>query len=410
MTDAESVPESRPAGVAAPASGAPPVQVPYARFAADFRRRAVTVERVQAALRSLASRQLRFGPYSVVPLTSVEASGSLGEPTVRLADPDAPSFAVTVPAVLDLAVRVGALSRLRADVEIDLVLTPRPADGLFLYIDAAPVRAQDVRIALRGRGLGAAVSGLAGGLPTAITDEIRKQVAKQISNALRGASSRRARTIDIASYVEGAPRRPAPDRLRWVSDNEFGRQFVRRAVTVERVTSGFGALTGQEMTIGPLRVGPGGMAGVHGTGTVDTPVVVADDTIEGPAFAITLPLRLDLVVDLAREHRYRADIVARLRATPRPADDVRILIDIPPLDPADITVALTAADNLAAMLGRAGKMEDQISAQVRKIVNEQIGASSGRVVDVGAIVSGGAKSATPKAATPKARPRPRPSA
>lgn len=380
--------------------------MPYARFGADFRRLAVTVDRVTSALSSLARRELRFGPYSAIPLTSIEAGGRLGTPRVRLADPQLPSFDVTVPATLDLAVKIGAVSRVQAELEIDLLLTPRPADGLFLYIDAAPVRASDVRIQVRGRGLGVAVSGVVGGLPGAVSDEVRRQVAKQITNALRGSASRRARTIDIAARVDGSPKRPAPPALRWVDDAGFARQFVRRAVSVERVTNGFGSLAGRTLEIGPLKVGPGGMATVRATGTVDRPAVTppADDSAE-PTFTVLLPLHLELGVELlGRIHRYRAEITTVLRATPKPADRVRIVIDIPPVETADITVALEAADNLAGMLGRAGKIEDQIAAQVRRTVNEQIAAADARVVDVGAIVSGAARQDEPPP-----RPRPQPS-
>lgn len=382
-----------------------PALVGYAEYAAEFRRRAVTVDRVTAALASLASRELRLGPYSVSPLARFEASGTLGTPQVRIADRDAPTFAVTVPATLDLSIRLGARSVVAADVEIDLLLTPRMADGLFLFIDAPPVQARDVRITVRGKGLGLAVSGVVGGLPSAITDEVRRQVAKQISNTLDGTSSRRSRTIDIASRVDGRKRRPPPATLTWISDAEFGRQFVTRAVSVERVTNGVGSLAGQPLRIGPLKVGPGGIATVRATGAVDTPTVVPDEASVDAAergFAIALPLQLDLVVDLAREHRFHVDVTAHLRAVPRPAEQLRIVIDIPPLTAEDITLNLQAADNLAAMLGRAGKIDEQIAAQVRRTINEQIRSSPYRVVDVAAIIEGDSSTTRP-------RPRPRPS-
>ena len=337
-----------------------PALVGFDEFAAEFRRRAVTEQRVGSALASLSRRELRFGPYSVSPLARLEASGTLGTPQVRIADAAVPTFRVTVPATLDVSIRLGALSRVAADLEIDLLLTPVLSDDLFLFIDAAPVAARDVRITFRGKGLGIAVSGVVGGLPSAVTDEVRRQVAKQISNALDGSSLRRARTIDIASRIDGTERRRAPDTLTPIGDEEFGRQFVGRAVSIERVSNGFGSLTGQALSIGPLKVGPGGIASARADGTVDVPTVSPDGGPE-PGFAITLPLRLDLVVDLAREHRFHADVIAQLRAVPRPAEQLQIVIDIPPLTAADVAVTMQAADNLAGMLGRAGKIDEQIA-------------------------------------------------
>lgn len=355
----------------------------YAQFAADFRRAAVTEERVAAAVASLAERSLNFGPYSVGPLASIEATGRLGAARVRTADAAAPAYAVTLPATLDLSVRLGARSQVTADVEIDVMLTPLCAAGLYLFIDAAPVRAGDVRITLRGRGLGLAVSGIAGGLPSAVTDEVRRQVARQITAALRGSGSRRARTIDIAARVDGTRPRRSSGRLEWVDDDRFGRDFVRHAVSVQRVGDGFAALAGQPLSIGPLKTGP---VTVRGEGAVDPPSVTPVEAAD-PTFAVTVPLHLDLVVGLGREHRYRADVVARLVAVARPSDRVRIEINIAPLTRDDVTLTVQAADRLAARLGRAGKLDDRIATQVVRIVNGKVAAAD-RTVDVGAIVGG----------------------
>ncbi|GAB2481719.1 hypothetical protein [Jatrophihabitans fulvus] len=366
-----------------------PEPVEPAEFAAEFRRAAVTEERVASALGSVASRSVRIGPYAAGPLARVSAAGVLGTPRVRRTDPSAPAFVVTVPATLELSVRVGVESRVRADVEIDLTLTPRPAHPLVLVIDIAALQASDVRIRVRGRGLGAAVSGLIGVTPGAVTDEVRRQVACQVSNLLDGDALRRARTIDVAARIDGASR-PTPGRRdavrwQWIGDAEFGERFLARAVTRERVAHGFGTLAGRPLSIGPLKVGPGGMAEVRAEGAVGTPEV-SDDPAGG--YAVTLPLGLDIAVVLARENRYHADVRVALRAVARPAAGLTVVIDIPPVGPDDVAVTLTPADNLAGMLARAGKLEDQLVAQVVRTVNDQIGDAAGRVVDIGARVAG----------------------
>ena len=131
---------------------ADPAPVSDAEFARDFRRRAVTQQRVVEAMAAQAGREFRLGPYSAAGLAGLSASGRLGTGRVEIRDADAPSFAVTVPAELDLVVRLGLESRLHADVEIDLTLTPRFAGPMLLVVDIAPIHANDVRIATHGRG------------------------------------------------------------------------------------------------------------------------------------------------------------------------------------------------------------------------------------------------------------------
>lgn len=379
-----------------------PAAVSDAAFAREFIRRAVTEQRVSAALASLASQDLRFGPYSAAGLARVAATGRLG--TARVETSDAAktrAFAVTVPATLDLAVRLGGESRLRADVEIDLLLTPRPAAPLLLVIDIAPVRAPDVRIEVRGSGLGASL----GGLLTGLAEELRAQVAKQITAVLDGDRLRRSRTFDIAARIDGKRDADPPDPWEWIEDERFGRQFIRRAVTEERLHEALAGLSGQPVEFGPLKGGPKGVATARVTGAVGEPVVRSADA----SFHVTLPLSLDLVVDLARGNRFHCDVEVLLVAKARPAEGLRIVIDIAPVEPDAVQVALTAGDRMAGLVGRVGRIQDQLRQQVAKTVNQRVAAATGRVIDIGErIERAGASRRADRPRPQSKRPAPRP--
>lgn len=362
-----------------------------AEFGREFVRRAVTTERVEAALQALASRKLRLGPYSAAGLASVAASGSLGAAQVQPHDAAASSFLVTVPAAVDLSVRLGAESRLRADVEVELTLTPRPADPLLLVIDIAPLEGKDVRTAVHGRGLGTGVSALL----SALTAELRGQVARQVSGLLDGDGLRKGRTIDVAARIDGRRDAAPPEKWEWIDHAQFGHRFVRHAVTEARLSEGFAGFAGRPVGIGPLRAGPRGMARFRVDGAVGEPAVHGADG----SFDVTLPLSLDLVVGLARDNEFHADVTVVLHATPRPAADLHLVVDFAPVQPDSISVRLTSADAMSAVVGRAGKLEEQIRRQVADVVNQQIGAATGRVVDIGARIDAAGRS----------KPRPRPS-
>ena len=363
-----------------------PALVGHAEFARAFRRRAVNLRRVEKAVGNLAGRELNLGPYRAGPLAGLSASGRLGTGRIQVVNPDGPVFAVTLPATLDAAVRLGMESALHAELEVDLVLTPRFADPLLLVIDVEPIRPADVRIELAGRGLGAAVSGLVsgmiGGLPAGVTEELRRQVARQVGVLVDGEASWQARTVDVAARIEGERGGPPPDPLSWIAEADWGRRFVTHAVTAERVRQAFAGFAGRPVEVGPLRAGPGKLVAVRATGEIGTGV--AREVPDG--FEVALPVTLDLVVGLTgagRGNRFHAEVVVPLHLVPRCGEDVHLVIAIDEVRPDDVHLVVRSGDTLAGLVGRAGRIEQQLAGQIAAAVNRQVAAARDRIIDVG---------------------------
>ena len=364
-----------------------PALVGHAEFARAFRRRAVNLRRVEKAVGNLAGRELTLGPYRAGPLAGLSASGRLGTGRIRVVDADTPVFAVTLPATLDAAVRLGMESTLHAELEVDLVLTPRFAEPLLLVIDVEPVRPADVRIELAGRGLGAAVSGLVsglvGGLPAGVTEELRRQVARQVGVLVDGEASRRARTVDVAARIDGErDGGPPPDPLTWIAEADWGRRFVTHAVTAERVRQAFAGFAGRPVEVGPLRAGPGKLVAVRATGEIGAGAVreVSD------GFEVALPVALDLAVGVTgagRGNRFHAEVVVPLHLVPRCGEDVHLVITIDEVRSGDVHLVVRSGDTLAGLVGRAGRIEQQLAGQVAAAVNRRVAAARGRIIDVG---------------------------
>ncbi|MES1925375.1 hypothetical protein [Salinisphaera sp. T31B1] len=166
-----------------------------------------------------------------------------------------------------------------------------------------------------------------------------------------------------------AEQNPADDTAAFAA---FGRDFLRHAVTQARVEAALANLAGNQIDFGPRKVGPGGLASIRAEGAVSQPSV-APMAGEAVRYAITLPIELELVVRLAaHDHRFVAEMAARLTLTARPRDTLRIFIDVPAPTERDVEVNVTAQGLRASVLDVVADVEGELKRVVARQIARQI--------------------------------------
>lgn len=186
---------------------------------------------------------------------------------------------------------------------------------------------------------------------------------------------------DAPASVEDDPAPPS-----FVSYAEFGRRFFQLAVTRERVQQALTGVAGQPIDVGPLGVGPLGLIKVRATGAVGM-LDVAARADEDVAFDVTVPIQLDLVVDLGFEkHRFTAALEIRLIVTARPANPLRIVLDVEPPTRRNVHVQVRADGLRASVLQVVGGVDRELRRTVAKYVRRELDRPANRaarVIDVG---------------------------
>lgn len=172
----------------------------------------------------------------------------------------------------------------------------------------------------------------------------------------------------------------------WIGYGEFGTRFIRRAVTIERVTEALAAFAGKGMQIGPIATGPIGFVQLDARGEIGTPTVRHRDG-DLVSFDVSLPVSLDLRMKIGQVSTARADVVIDLVLTARAADPLLLVIDIPPVQPDDVELKVTADGFAAAALPFLDALDSeirrQLARQVTMILDEPKMRAS-RVIDIGA--------------------------
>lgn len=153
---------------------------------------------------------------------------------------------------------------------------------------------------------------------------------------------------------------------------DFGRDFFEHAVTRERVTAALANLAGNEIDFGPRSVGPGGLATIRAYGRIGEPWVTPAAG-EPVCFGITIPIDLTLVIRLAgHDHRFVAEMRARLVLTARPRNALKIFIDVPPPTEDDVEVTVKAQGLRASVLDVVADIEGELKRVVAKQIARQI--------------------------------------
>ena len=157
-----------------------------------------------------------------------------------------------------------------------------------------------------------------------------------------------------------------------LSCEQFGRRFFEIAVTENRIGAAFTPLAGEDLEIGPLATGPGGVVKVQANVAVGRPVITryVNELI---TFKVRLPLSVNLVVDL-RVDRLRYDVtgVVPLDLTVRAVDPLAIHIDVVPPRARDVRVGVASHGTRAEVIRFVAQVDDEIKRVIAKHVAEQV--------------------------------------
>ena len=102
-----------------------------------------------------------------------------------------------------------------------------------------------------------------------------------------GTLSAQAQSLQITEWlynsrsdeaVETLPDVPATRDLTWITYGEFGKRFFEEAVTLERISDAVEGMAGKGIKIGPIGLGPGGLAGFVAEGSVGSPTISKRNT------------------------------------------------------------------------------------------------------------------------------------
>ncbi|WP_063046595.1 hypothetical protein [Nocardia pseudovaccinii] len=359
-----------------------PAWIDYAEFGERFVTHAVTAERIEAAVSAMTDHGIAIGPFSLGPvgLAGFMAEGKVGKPVILRNGPHV-TFEVTVPLTMSVKVLLGGRKmRLEAVAEIDLTLHARTADPLLIVIDIPPITSRDVSFVLRAQAIDSAWEWLL----DPIAGVVQREVANRVNAMLAEPQARRGRVFDVEAIINGV-RSAHVDQAEfdWIGYDEFGHQFFSRIVTRDRVFEFVERIAGRPIEVGPLRAGPRDSATVTVQGNVRTPQLT-DRSDEPVAFDLTLPVSLDITVDVLKANQYRADVEIPLVLTARAADPLLIVVDVPPPAADDLRLEFKARGVRAATLGVLAGIKKQVVAQVAGVVRDELSDSSGRTIDVAA--------------------------
>lgn len=175
----------------------------------------------------------------------------------------------------------------------------------------------------------------------------------------------------------------------YMTYEEFGRKFYEFAVTEDRVGSAIGEIAGDSFEIGPIAQGPGRIAKVTANVTVLQPKVTRH-VGEMMTFAITIPLEIDMVVDLRIDKpKFMVYGEIALRASALAAEPLLLILDVKKPRPSDITIHVTSKTLRAEVVRIVGGIDAEIKRFIAAHVAEEIdspGSQEAQVINVAEMI------------------------
>ena len=170
----------------------------------------------------------------------------------------------------------------------------------------------------------------------------------------------------------------------------FGVRFFEHAVTEDRIVGALDGLAGDRLDFGPIGAGPGKLARVSADGTFGQASAkrLAGDDI---SFRLSIPVDLDLEIDLVDRHRFDVAVVVGLTLVARAAEPLRVVIDIDAPTAEDVEVAVDADGMRASVLKRVAGIDAEIGRFVARYIQRELEKPhivAARDIDVAARIDG----------------------
>ena len=173
----------------------------YEQFGRKFFEVAVTEARVAAAFAAIAGDEFEMGPIAQGPgrFARVSAHVKILQPQVRRTIGDTIDFSIRIPLRIDLVLDL-RLDKQRFTVagEIGLRATAKAAEPLVLIIEVGKPRPSDIRVDVSSQSIRGELLRIIAG----VDGEIRRFIAKYVSDEIDKPASRRAQVIDVAELID----------------------------------------------------------------------------------------------------------------------------------------------------------------------------------------------------------------
>jgi hypothetical protein len=177
-----------------------------------------------------------------------------------------------------------------------------------------------------------------------------------------------------------------------IGPDQFALNLIRETITTERVAAVMARIAGERIEVGPLRFGPGGTVAATGVGLIGpidvTPAVGAGGSHVGFCADIPGDLTIDLTAGSGgRIHHYEGTVLVALRIGVQLLPPARVMLDVAPLQPDDVTVKLRTTGVATFVLQTLGDADGEVAAQVAKVVNDRVAdVADLRHIDIAALL------------------------
>ena len=173
----------------------------YEEFGRKFFEVAVTEERVAESFGAIAGDEFEMGPMGQGPgkIAKVTAKVKIQEPKAWRTIGDTITFAVRIPLAIEMVIDL-RLDKQRFNVtgEISLRAEARAAEPLLLVIDVAKPRPSDIRVDVSSQSIRGELLRIVAGVDA----EIRRFIAKHVSDQIDEPISQKAQVIDVAKQLD----------------------------------------------------------------------------------------------------------------------------------------------------------------------------------------------------------------